>query len=117
MRRVAITVPWHRLSSEPVVVEIDTVELLAATNYDLGHEALGELEQRIRGAIEAKLQRVKEAETARQERKFTSNLVLACRDFQGFFLREIGLCFQATFWTTRTWRSSGRGSSRTCASS
>jgi hypothetical protein len=51
VRRVAITVPWHRLSSEPVVVEIDTVELLAATNYDLGHEALGELEQRIRGAI------------------------------------------------------------------
>lgn len=69
VRRVEISVPWHRLSSEPVVVEIDTVELLAATNYDLGHEALGELEQRIRGAIEAKLQRVKDAETARQESK------------------------------------------------
>ena len=67
VRRLEVRVPWSRLSTEPVVVEIDTVELLAATNYDLGHESLNALEERIRAAIEDKLQRTAEAEVARQE--------------------------------------------------
>ena len=56
VRRLEVKVPWNRLSSEPVVVEIDTIELLAQTNYALGHETLSALEERIRAAIEAKVE-------------------------------------------------------------
>eukprot|EP01043_Picozoa_sp_COSAG02_P084854 COSAG02_NODE_22613_length_746_cov_1.581144_1_plen_112_part_01 len=51
VRRLEVRVPWTRLSTEPVVVEIDTVELLAATNYERGRETLNALQDLILAAI------------------------------------------------------------------
>ena len=46
-----VKVPWAHLSTQPVEVEIDTVELLAATNYELESEEAGSLAGRVKGAI------------------------------------------------------------------
>ena len=61
-----VKVPWAHLSTQPVEVEIDTVELLATTNYALESEELGSLAGRVKSAIADKLKRVHEADLDRQ---------------------------------------------------
>ena len=61
-----VKVPWAHLSTQPVEVEIDTVELLAATNYELESEEAGSLAGRVKGAIADKLRRVHDADLDRQ---------------------------------------------------
>ena len=66
--RFVVKVPWRHLASQPVVVEIDTVELLAATNHELHERPDPELSERIKAAIRQKLARLENAEISRQGR-------------------------------------------------
>ena len=66
--KFVVRVPWRHLASQPVVVEIDTVELLAATNHSLAERPDPGLAERIQAAIRQKLDRVQNAEITRQGR-------------------------------------------------
>ena len=66
--KFVVRVPWRHLASQPVVVEIDTVELLALTNQGLQDRPDPELVERIRSAIQHKLTRIENAEITRQGR-------------------------------------------------
>lgn len=66
--KFVVRVPWRHLASQPVVVEIDTVELLALTNQGLQDRPEPELVERIRSAIQHKLTRIENAEITRQGR-------------------------------------------------
>ena len=66
--KFVVRVPWRHLASQPVVVEIDTVELLAATNHSLAERPEPGLAERIQAAIRQKLDKVQNAEITRQGR-------------------------------------------------
>eukprot|EP01047_Picozoa_sp_COSAG01_P074871 COSAG01_NODE_12650_length_1704_cov_1.418069_1_plen_118_part_00 len=52
--KFVVKVPWHRLASQPVEVEIDTIQLVAARDCGLQGQAQVELAQRIKDAIAEK---------------------------------------------------------------
>lgn len=58
--------PWRRLSTEPVKVEIDNVLLVATANTDLLDAELPGLAARLAAAVKGKLQSVVNAEIVRK---------------------------------------------------
>lgn len=64
-----VTVPWRNLSTQPIQVEMDTLELVAQANYDLSTVSEADLVDRIKEAIAIKATELQTAELARQGRE------------------------------------------------